>query len=56
MTVFVDATCEYSEFYRLPLVRPPRVGEILEFTGMGAYTACLASRFHARTAPGVEIG
>lgn len=53
--VFVDATCEFFPFYQLPLRRIPRVGEMLEFTGLGAYTGCLSSRFHGRSFPNTMI-
>ncbi len=53
--MFVDATCEFAPFYRLPLCRVPRVGELLEFQGLGAYTGCLSSRFHRRAFPNVTI-
>lgn len=55
MCNFVDATCEYDVFYRLPLRRMIQPMETLEFSGLGAYTTCLSSRFHQRASPTVRV-
>lgn len=48
---FIDTVCEYQVFYSLPIRRPIKQGELLEFEGLGAYTTCLSSNFHSRHFP-----
>jgi len=55
MCSFVDATCEYGVFYKLPIRRAIQPTEQLEFAGLGAYTTCQSSNFHARTFPRVRV-
>jgi ornithine decarboxylase len=52
---FIDTTCEYGHFYTLPLKRSLVQGEVIELIGLGAYTICLSSNFHAREKPTVII-
>lgn len=48
---FVDITCMHKPHFTIQLCQEVREGDIFEFGGMGAYTVCLQSAFHAWESP-----
>lgn len=52
---FVDITCMHKPHFSIQLSQEVRVGDIFEFGGMGAYTVCLQSAFHAWESPTVIV-
>lgn len=52
---FVDITCMHKPHFSIQLCQEVREGDIFEFGGMGAYTVCLQSEFHAWESPKVVV-
>ena len=52
---FIDITCMHKPHFFWELNYVLEENDIVQFTGMGAYTVCLQSKFHLWESPTIEI-
>ena len=52
---FVDITCMYKPHFFWELDYVLEENDIIQFTGMGAYSVCLQSKFHLWESPKIQI-